>query len=103
MEISDSDIFGDYEENGRDLYDELCQQMAELERIKHENEVRNIYRDKRGRLNKGALLASKYNCNKVEILRRYESGMTVKQIVECMGCSKSTVYNAIKEYNEKDI
>lgn len=95
------EMFDDYEEWGLDVYDEVFQKMADMEIIKHENEVRNIHRDKRGRLNKGALLASKYNCNKEDILRMYDSGMTVKQIVECMGCSKSAVYNATKVRRKK--
>ena len=101
-EIKDSDFLGDYEDNDNDIYGELFQQMAEEERIKHENELRNIHRDKRGRLYKGARLASKDCCNVEGILLRHDSGMSVKEIVKSMGCSKSTVYNVIKNHRKKD-
>ena len=72
-----------------------------MEQREYFDKKHNIKRDKRGRLNSGALLAKKDNCNEKGILLRYMSGMTVKEIVECMGCSKSTVYNVIKNYKEK--
>lgn len=100
MDINYSDLFDDYEED--DWYTDEQAEMAERERIKHENEIRNSQRDERGRLKKGVRLASKDNCNKVEILRMYDEGMTVKQIVNDLRCSKSTVYNAIKEYRKRD-
>lgn len=62
--------------------------------------LHNIKRDKRGRLNAGALLAKKDCCNEDMIWLRYASGMSPKQIVDCMGCSKSTVYNVIKKYKK---
>lgn len=98
MDIKYSDIFDDYEED--DWYLDVQAEMAEHERIKHENEIRNSQRDKKGRLKKGVKLASKDNCNKVEILLRHDSGMTVKQIVECLECSKSTVYSVIKKHRK---
>ena len=74
-----------------------------MERIRKDawNAKHNIVRDKRGRLNKGALLASKDNCQAEKILLRYASGMSVREMVECLGCSKSTVYNVIKKYRGK--
>ena len=77
MEIKDSDIFDDYEEQ-RDYIDEewvdreIEKQRKELaeQRKKEWDKKHNIYRDKRGRLNKGALLASKDSCNELGILLR---------------------------------
>lgn len=86
--------------------DEYMEQMEELlERGRHGQfeQKRNIKRDRKGRLNKGSALARKDTCNEVEIILRHASGMAVKEIVECMGCSKSTVYNAIKKYKNKDL
>lgn len=80
--------------------DEEIDALIRIERRKVFDKKHNIKRDKRGRLNSGALLAKKDNCNENAILLRYMSGMTVKEIVECMGCSKSTVYNVIKNYKE---
>lgn len=108
MEIKDSDIFDDYEEQ-RDCIDEewvdreiekQCKELAEQHK-KEWDKKHNIYRDKRGRLNKGALLASKDSCNELGILLRYDSGMSVKEIVNCMECSKSTVYNVLKKHRNK--
>lgn len=100
MDINYSDIFDDYEENDLGIDNEIFAEMAERECIKHENEIRNSQRDKKGRLKKGVKLASKDNCNKVKILLRHDSGMTVKQIVECLECSKSTVYSVIKKHRK---
>ena len=110
MKFNDSDIFGDYVEPA-DYIDEewvdreIEKQCNELEeqRKREWDEKHNIHRDKRGRLNKGALLASKDNCSEVGIQLRYDSGMSPKEIVDCMKCSKSTVYNVIKKHrNKKD-
>lgn len=93
-------IFGDYEDTEMYFDDEWIirgQRKAQREQFE---KVRNIKRDKRGRLNKGALLAKKDCCNEDEIWLRYMSGMSAKQIVDCMGCSSSTVYNVIKKYKE---
>lgn len=84
--------------------DEYREQMEEaIEKGKQEQykEKRNIKRDGKGRLNKGSALAKKDSCNVEGILLRHISGMAVKEIVECMGCSKSTVYNAIKKHRKK--
>lgn len=75
------------------------QKKADRERFEEQH---NIKRDKRGRLNKGALLAKKETCDEVKIWLRYMSGMTVGQIVDVMGCSKSTVYNVIKKRKSED-
>lgn len=100
MDNDYSDLFDDFGEDDSDIVYKIQTYRAELERIRHENELLNIHRDKQGRLNKGARLASKDNCNKVEILRMYDEGMTVKQIVNDLRCSKSTVYNAIKKHRK---
>lgn len=78
--------------------DEDIDAWIEYEKRKEFEASRNIKRDKRGRLNKKAVLAKKDNCDKIGILLRYKGGMSVKEIVQCMGCSKSTVYNVIKKY-----
>lgn len=79
---------------------EYREQMAEeIKKGRHKEfeDKRNIKRDSKGRLNKGAALAKKDSCNEKGILLRYQGGMTVKEIVECMGCSKSTVYNVLSK------
>lgn len=108
MDIIDSGFFYCYERYGSYTDDEMIDRAIEKQRIEDElqrkkewDEKHNIHRDKRGRLNEGALLASKDNCNELAIQLRYDSGMTVKEITECMGCSKSTVYNAIKKHRCK--
>lgn len=60
------------------------------------NEIRNIKRDKRGRLNEGAKLAKKDNCNSEEIWKLHKEGKSVEEIVKLRKCSKSTVYKVIK-------
>lgn len=107
MEIKDSDIFADYEERRDYIDEEWADREIEKQRREQEeqrkrewNKKHNIHRDERGRLNKGALLGSKDNCNEKGILLRYDSGMSVKEIVNCMGCSKSTVYNVIKKHKK---
>lgn len=85
-----------------DKFDErLFREQKKADREKFEK-LHNIKRDKRGRLNKGALLAKKDTCNEDKIWLRYKAGMTVGEIVEVMGCSKSTVYNVIKKRKSKD-
>lgn len=108
VEFRDKDIFADYEEP-TDYIDEKwvdreiekqCKEQEE-QRKREWDEKHNIHRDKRGRLNKGALLASKDNCSEQGILLRYYSNMSVKEIVDCMKCSKSTVYSVIKKHRKK--
>lgn len=90
------------EEEDIQLLDErILHEQQSYYREKFEKE-HNIKRDKRGRLNKGALLAKKTTCNDVKIWLLYMAGMSVKTIVENMGCSKSTVYNSIKRHKEKN-
>lgn len=97
VEIKDSDIFGDYVEPNDYIDEEWVDREIEKQRKKEWDKKHNIQRDERGRLNKGALLASKDSCKEQGILLRYDNGMPVKEIVDCMGCSKSTVYNVIKK------
>ena len=91
MEIKDSDIFEDFEEQEDYIDYEWVDKECERQRKEEWDKKHNVHRDKRGRLNKGALLASKDSCNEQGILLRYDSGMSVKEIVNCMECSKSTV------------
>ena len=65
------------------------------------NYKRNINRDEKGRLNKGAKLAKKDACNESKIILYLRMGCSVKEIVEGLGCSKSTVYRIKKQYEEK--
>ena len=98
MSLSDSMGFYDnMSDKEMSVFDEwLFREQKKADREKFEKQ-HNIKRDKRGRLNKGALLAKKETCNEDEIWLRYMSGMTVGQIVYVMGCSKSTVYNVINK------
>ena len=59
----------------------------------------NRIRDRRGRLKKGAKIAEKGKCDREEIWRLHTKGKTVREIVEIMQCSKSTVYDTIKQKN----
>lgn len=69
--------------------------LSEKEVRKNFEEIRNIKRDSKGRLNKGALLAKKDSCNETKIYLMHEMGATVKEIVEHYGCSKSVVYRIL--------
>ena len=62
---------------------------------------RNIKRDEKGRLNKGAKLAHKDRCNEWVIINYYVGGLSVKEIVKATGAGKSTIYNMIKKYKER--
>ena len=73
---------------------DLVNEKMKLDRQK---ELKNEKRDKRGRLEKGSRIASRLSCDKYEIRYLYQTGHSVKQIVEHLGCSKSTVYKVIKE------
>lgn len=64
---------------------------------------RNIHRDKKGRLNKGAQLAKKIKCDEYMIRRLYKEDIPVRTITLLLGCSKSTVYNVIKQYKKQYI
>lgn len=61
-------------------------------------ELRNIERDSKGRLNQGAKLAKKESCNESKIHLMHEAGATVKEIVAYYGCSKSVVYRVLAKY-----
>ena len=61
-------------------------------------ELQNIKRDSKGRLNKGAKLAKKASCNETKIYLMYELGATVKEIIEMYGCSKSVVYRVLAKH-----
>ena len=80
------------------LTDEEIEKHFEEERKKKQN----VRRDRKGRLEKGSMIAKKRSCDEEEILALYKGGFTVKKIVEFRGCSKSTVYNVIKEYKKKE-
>lgn len=87
-------MFGD----GSDYYDtwsDISEEEHELllKDIYREaqEKKRNVNRDKRGRLNKGARLAQKDSCSIQKIWSLYQTDMTVKEIVNRLGCSKSTV------------
>lgn len=63
--------------------------------------IRNIHRDKKGRLNKGAELAKKVTINKEYLIRDlYDNKVPVRTITLVTGISKSTVYNVIKKYKK---
>ena len=62
----------------------------------------NLARDEKGRLKKGATIARKRICDEEDLWSLYSGGCTVKEIIELRGCSKSTVYNVIKKYKEKE-
>lgn len=59
----------------------------------------NKIRDGRGRLKKGAKIAEKGSCDRDKIWRLHTEGKTVREIVNIMQCSKSTVYDIIKQKN----
>ena len=98
--ISDADIFADYDEWDEDCYydDETIIKMQK----EYFDGKRNISRDRKGRLNKGARLAEKDNCNKDSIISLYNDGMSVKKIAAYKRCSQATVYNAVKAFKKKD-
>ena len=83
-----------------DYFEELTQETEKSKRKQFEEE-HNIKRDKKGRLNEGAILAKKDNCDELSIIIRYKSGMPVKEIVKDLNCSKSTVYNVISKYKKQ--
>lgn len=97
-----------YEYNARkrglsaeDMLMECMQNLETKQRNEKFENDRNIKRDKRGRLNRGARLAKKDNCNEAEIWRLHMKGMSAQKIAADMDCSKSTVYNAIKKGKER--
>lgn len=68
-----------------------------------EKKWRCIQRDEKGRLKKDSMIARKRNCDEDSIWWYYmEEGMSVKDIVALLGCSKSTVYNVIKKFKKKE-
>ncbi len=87
----------------RNTWQEFCTEeeynAIMKEKIKKEfNCQRNIKRDEKGRLNKGAKLAKKDDTDDIIIWLRL--GWPVKQIVETLGFSKSTVYRIKKQYEK---
>lgn len=82
-----------------DCAEETANYLAEK---KYLEGLKNEKRDKRGRLEKGSRIAAKPSCDKNEIRYLYKLGLSVKQIVERMKCSKSTIYNAIKGIDESE-
>ncbi len=80
-----------YELNDEKLYELLRGAIREQKEKEH-----NVRRNKQGRLLKGSRLAQKDNIDKEKIKLMRAAGMTVNQIKEIMGCSKSTIYNILK-------
>ena len=72
--------------------------LSEEDKRKEFEELQNIKRDSKGRLNKGAKLAKKASCNETKIYLMYELGATVKEIIEMYGCSKSVVYRVLAKH-----
>ena len=72
--------------------------LSEEDKRKKFEELQNIKRDSKGRLNKGARLAKKTSCNETKIYLMYELGATVKEIIEMYGCSKSVVYRVLAKH-----
>ena len=72
--------------------------LSEEDTNKKFEELRNIKRDSKGRLNKGAKLAKKDTCNETKIYLMHELGATVKEIVAYYGCSKSVVYRVLAKH-----
>ena len=58
------------------------------------NRERNIRRDKKGRLNKGAQLAKGSGYDKWNIWQMKKNGMSNNEIMEVTCCSRPTIYNA---------
>ena len=84
------EIFDDYEP-----YDSLYwDNMIEIGMKEVFNRERNIRRDKKGRLNKGAQLAKGSGYDKWNIWEMKKNGMSNNEIMEVTGCSRPTIYNA---------
>lgn len=95
-------FFGDdsgYYNSWNDISEEEHELVLKAAYREEQEKKRNVNRDKRGRLNKGARLAQKDSCKADKILSLYQNGMTVREIVDQLRCSKSTVYNVLKERN----
>ena len=89
---------------GSDIYftdeymdEEHIDRLIKEEQRRQFEEQRNIDRDEKGRLNKGARLAHKESCNEIKIWLMYCAGMSVKEIMEYMKCSRTSVYRIIKK------
>lgn len=80
--------------------EELTKEIKKGKRKQFEEE-HNIDRDAKGRLNKGAVLAKKDNCDELSIIIRYKRGMPAKEIAKDLNCSKSTVYSVISKYKKQ--
>ena len=88
--------YADYELDAEDI-----DRLIDEERRKHFEELRDIKRDKKGRLNKGARLAQKDCCDKEEIIRLFSKGLTAKAIANRMGCGLASVYRIIGGVKKK--
>jgi len=79
-----------------DVEDIVVRQQRDYEhdRIK---ELQNVQRDGRGRLLEGSKIASKSCCDPDRIWQLYYSGLSVKEIVKRLKCSKSTVYRVLNQ------
>lgn len=100
--FSEENLYDSYEVH--DWFEPEPPTDEEIEKYYEEEHKKkqNIRRDRKGRLEKGSMIAKKRSCDEQSIISLYKSGYAVKEIVEFRGCSKSTVYNVIKKYKEKE-
>lgn len=80
-----------YDNNDWSIEAQKQNEKQQEKRLRHES------RDEKGRLKKGSRIAAKRNCDEYWLRTMYDMGYSVKKISELKGCSKSTVYNAIKD------
>lgn len=101
--FEDEDGYEDEYEHEHGYEDDSMEDWADiLTEDRRLSELKNENRDVRGRLKKGSRIAVKMNCDKDIIRNHYRMGLSVKDIVEKLGCSKTTVYNAIKNMDKID-
>lgn len=89
-----------YPDEDDSWFDEEMLDINEIAKQAYNN-ARNIKRDGKGRLSKGSRLAHKDTCDENRIKGFLRQGCSVKQIVEKLNCSKSTVYRVKKKYEEQ--
>lgn len=88
------ELFGS--DNDNDVEDIVVRQQKDYDQ-KELNKIQNVHRDGRGRLLEGSKIASKYCCDPDRIWQLHYSGLSVKEIVKRLKCSKSTVYRVLKQ------
>ena len=88
------ELFGS--DNDNDVEDIVVRQQKDYDQ-KELNKMQNVHRDGRGRLLEGSKIASKSCCNPDRIWQLHYSGLSVKEIVKRLKCSKSTVYRVLKQ------